>query len=416
MSTPVFVDPESSTQAGGAQSSRVPVPLPDDPCVAVRQAWVPLRGEEFVVVEPSGTRTDSSHSSASSDSTAPLSPYHPLTHVSPTPTPTRDSFHRKTVRMTMHVQPVMSPSLSTSIAEVAAMFDSTFHKRFRSPYDSSPSPTLPVQKRYRGTSELILDTDSDEDELGDKDTDEDEEDESLDADDEREGLDVEDRSLDDEDRGLDDEDRGLAAKEDQIRNMFEVGQGSGSVPKPERPERMLALRQPILTTWTDPEDGKTYTDIPTYPPLTPPVQTPPSLEWSSGSLPVSPAPSVIPSPISSPLISLTVPSPITSPAATLTATIFVDEDQFLEVRTRLELHESILHDHTHRLDAMPPTLFAEIIKDVKYEHERTAMTFGALWRPVLALEAWAGHVDTRMADLSRAGYDDHRLIHDMLVQ
>ncbi|GKG31658.1 hypothetical protein Tco_0426608, partial [Tanacetum coccineum] len=47
---------------------------------------------------------------------------------------------------------------------------------------------------------------------------------------------------------------------------------------------------------------------------------------------------------------------------------------------------------------------------------RNGMTFGALWRPVLALEAWAGHVDTRIADLSQAGYDDHRLIHDMLVQ
>ncbi|GKD61520.1 hypothetical protein Tco_1299029, partial [Tanacetum coccineum] len=393
-----------------AQSSRVPVPLPDDPCIAVRQARlvdtelepeeapskvdelqslgsrVPLRGEEFVVVEPSCTRTDSSHSSASSDSTAPLSPDHPLTHVLPTLTPTRVSFHRRTTRMTVRVQPAMSPSLSSSIAEVAVMSDSAFRKRFRSPYDSSPSPTLPVRKRYRGTSELILDTDSDEDTLGDEDTDEDEEDESLDADDEREGLDDEDRglddedhSLDDEDRRLDDEDRGLgdegrsldeeglglerseeeavlegqqraasivetvvgeplglgyealrhrelAAKEVQIRNTFEVGQGSGSVPEPERPERMLALRQPTLTTWTDPKDGKTYTDIPTYPPLPPPVQTPPSPEWSSGSLPVSPSPSVVPLPISSPLISLTVPSPIASPAATLTATISVDED------------------------------------------------------------------------------------------
>ncbi|GJV38804.1 hypothetical protein Tco_1417244 [Tanacetum coccineum] len=37
-------------------------------------------------------------------------------------------------------------------------------------------------------------------------------------------------------------------------------------------------------------------------------------------------------------------------------------------------------------------------------------------RPMLALEAWAGYVDTQMADMSRARYDDHRLIHDMLVQ
>ncbi|GKE83624.1 hypothetical protein Tco_1557366, partial [Tanacetum coccineum] len=45
---------------------------------------------------------------------------------------------------------------------------------------------LPVQKR--GTSELILDTDSKGDELGEEDTEEDKKDESSDVDDEREGL------------------------------------------------------------------------------------------------------------------------------------------------------------------------------------------------------------------------------------
>nr|GEU97356.1 hypothetical protein [Tanacetum cinerariifolium] len=60
---------------------------------------------------------------------------------------------------------------------------------------------------------------------------------------------------------------------------------------------------------------------------------------------------------------------------------------------------------------MPPTLFAEIDRD-----ERTDVMFGGLWRPVLALKAWAGRFDTRMTDMSRAGYDDHRLVHDMLLQ
>ncbi|GJW58234.1 hypothetical protein Tco_0104965, partial [Tanacetum coccineum] len=55
-----------------------------------------------------GTRTDSSYSSSSLDSTTPLSPDHPLTHVSPTPTPNRALFHRKTTRMTVRVQPAMS--------------------------------------------------------------------------------------------------------------------------------------------------------------------------------------------------------------------------------------------------------------------------------------------------------------------
>ncbi|GKD73407.1 hypothetical protein Tco_1331689, partial [Tanacetum coccineum] len=40
MSTLVFVDPESFTQADGAQSSRVPVPLPEDPYEAIRQAYL----------------------------------------------------------------------------------------------------------------------------------------------------------------------------------------------------------------------------------------------------------------------------------------------------------------------------------------------------------------------------------------
>ncbi|GKE33242.1 hypothetical protein Tco_1452564 [Tanacetum coccineum] len=40
MSTLVFVDPEIFTQADGAQSSRVPVPLPVDPYEAIRQTYL----------------------------------------------------------------------------------------------------------------------------------------------------------------------------------------------------------------------------------------------------------------------------------------------------------------------------------------------------------------------------------------
>ncbi|GJS70330.1 putative reverse transcriptase domain-containing protein [Tanacetum coccineum] len=45
---------------------------------------VPLMSEEFEASEPSGTRTVSSHSPVSSDSTAPLSPDHPLYSYLPT--------------------------------------------------------------------------------------------------------------------------------------------------------------------------------------------------------------------------------------------------------------------------------------------------------------------------------------------
>ncbi|GKC98698.1 hypothetical protein Tco_1168973 [Tanacetum coccineum] len=235
-------------------------------------------------------------------------------------------------------------------------------------YESSPSPspTLLVRKRYRGTSELLLVTDNKED------ADEDEGDESLDEgdeghdlDDESHELDDESRELEDESYGLDDEGRGvesdrlgleeevapegqqraarvvetavseplrlgygalrrreLELEEDRVHSTFEVGQGSGSAPEPERLVRVSAFRQPVLTMWTDPEDDTVYIDVPTYPPPAPPVQTAPSPEWSSGSLPISPTPSTVPSSISSPTIQLTVPSPVATP----TATIPVDED------------------------------------------------------------------------------------------
>ncbi|GKG17433.1 hypothetical protein Tco_0362390, partial [Tanacetum coccineum] len=96
--------------------------------------------------------------------------------------------------------------------------------------------------------------------------------------------------------------------------------------------------------WVDLEDVTVYIDIEfDAPPVRAPFQTLTSPDWSFGSLPVSPA-------------SLTVPSPVASLVTTLAATIIVDEDEFLEVGSQLELHGSILHDHTQRLDALPPTL------------------------------------------------------------
>ncbi|GJY29377.1 hypothetical protein Tco_0405144 [Tanacetum coccineum] len=192
-----------------------PVPLPDDPYVAVRQAQLvdtdtesdpedaPLEVEEL----------------QSLDSTAPLSPDHPLTHVSPTPTPTCASFHHRTARMAVYAQPAMSPGLLASMTKAMALLDSAFHKRYKSSYETpSPSLTLLVRKRYRGTSELVLDTNIEGDELGDEDA----EDEILDADDEREGLDDEDHGLNDEDHGLDDEDYGL---DDEGRSLDDEGRG-----------------------------------------------------------------------------------------------------------------------------------------------------------------------------------------------
>ncbi|GJZ65831.1 hypothetical protein Tco_0622527 [Tanacetum coccineum] len=61
----------------------------------------------------------------------------------------------------------MSSGLSASMAEVAAMSESAFRKRFWSSYESSSSvspPNLPSQTRYSGTSELVEDSEEDDDE------------------------------------------------------------------------------------------------------------------------------------------------------------------------------------------------------------------------------------------------------------
>nr|GFA12723.1 hypothetical protein [Tanacetum cinerariifolium] len=168
----------------------------------------------------------------------------------------------------------------------------------------------------------------------------------------------------------------LAVEEDQVPSTFEVGQSYRSVPEQEGVERISEFRHLTLVTWIDTEDDRVFTDIRSYAPPVAPVQTSPSPEWSLSSLPVSP---------SSPL----VPSPIASPMATSIATISIDEDQFIKRYRFMSLER---------------------------EQERTVVTFGALWRPVLALEAWAERVDTRLANMSRDRYDDHRLIHDMLMQ
>ncbi|GJW76594.1 hypothetical protein Tco_0138276 [Tanacetum coccineum] len=353
---------------------------------------VPIVSEEFKAFKPLGTRTDSSYSSASSDSTTPLSPDHPLTHVSPTPIPTRASLHPR-------------------VAEVMALSDSGFRKRYRSSYET-PSPTHPIRKRYRGTSELILDIDKRE----------------------RESSDDEDRGLDDEGHGLEGEGLGLegeeAAPEGQQQAVPVVGtavsEPLGLGYKAARRCALKSMEEIATSTYEVGKSSRVYIDIPIYPPVAP-VQTPLSPEWSSGSLPISP---------SSPVVL----SPIASPVATPTTTISVDEDQFLKVGVQLELHRSILHDHTQRLDALPPTLIMDIDKDVRelytrsgvvrdeiflqrymfrsleQEQERVVVTFGALWRPVLSLEAWTGQTDAQRATLSHAIYDTQRENHDLKMQ
>ncbi|GKF82640.1 hypothetical protein Tco_0244296 [Tanacetum coccineum] len=153
MSTLVFVDLEIFTQADGAQSPRVPVPFPEDPYEAIRQAYLVETDTKFEPFEdlvetetPESPHTVASptslpdsmpptrHAEESEDSgtfgerstpsdcTAPLSPDHLLTHTTPTLVP----FLRRTACMVVYVSPALSPSLFASIAELAAMSDPEF--------------------------------------------------------------------------------------------------------------------------------------------------------------------------------------------------------------------------------------------------------------------------------------------------
>ncbi|GKA04841.1 hypothetical protein Tco_0683961, partial [Tanacetum coccineum] len=152
---PVFVDPESSTQADRAQSSRVPVPLPEDPYKAIRQAYLDGTNTESEPFEdPIDTKTLKS----------PLAIAPPIS-LSESTLPVLIPILRRTTRVAVRVPHTMSSGLSASMAEVAAMSEFALHKRFRSSYESSPSMSpldLPSRKRYRGTSELVDESEEDE--------------------------------------------------------------------------------------------------------------------------------------------------------------------------------------------------------------------------------------------------------------
>ncbi|GKC60238.1 hypothetical protein Tco_1087836 [Tanacetum coccineum] len=210
-----------------------------------------------------------------------------------------------------------------------------FLKRHRSSYktpsSSSPtsSPTLPPRKRYKGTSELMENIET----------------KSIESEDE--GTDSKNEETTPEGQQQASRRRVLKQARDTVPSTYEVGQGS---------------RLPIRTTWKD------------------------SLE----SLSVS---SVIPSSVASAL------------AAAL------DEDVLLEIKTQLKLHGSVLHTYSERLDALPPSRFKRYDRDftelfsrikavreeihtkhfrlsgLEYRQEEIEITIGALWRPVLALEA-----------------------------
>ncbi|GJR43456.1 hypothetical protein Tco_1311559 [Tanacetum coccineum] len=284
------------------------------------------------------------------------------------------------------------------IAKATDLSPSSFCKRYRSSYETpspSSSPILPIRKRYRGTSELVEDT----------------KDESSDSDTEREGSEDEDLGSEDGGHSLEDECPGSEEEEEVApegqQQAVPVMDTTANEPlgldygvlrrQQQRVKETPTPRPGVRDTWVDPVDDTVYTDISVdVPPVRVSVQTPPLPEWSSSSLPVSQSSPAVPTPVA---------SPVTTPATT----IVVGEDEFLEVGAQLELHGSIIHDYTQRLDALPPTLFEGYDRDLRelytrsrevrdeifsqryrlrsLEQEMLTVTFGDIWRPMLALES-----------------------------
>ncbi|GJZ47446.1 hypothetical protein Tco_0601278 [Tanacetum coccineum] len=107
------------------------------------------------------------------------------------------------------------------------------------------------------------------------------------------------------------------------------------------------------------------------------------------------------------MIPLTVPSPVATPAA-------VETEGFLtELGAQVQMQGGLISDHAVRLEELSPALFE---RSLEYEQERVAVTFGAIWRPVLALEAWAGQTDAQRAALWHAISDVQGENQDLRLQ
>ncbi|GKD22446.1 hypothetical protein Tco_1224149 [Tanacetum coccineum] len=236
--------------------------------------------------------------------------------------------------------------------DATSLSPSSFRKRYISFYEtpsSLPSPTssltLPIRKRYQGSYEPILDTETEDDES------------------EAEG--VRSGSKESEDEGPDSEGKEAASEQQQQAVLVEDTTANEPLGLGYRAARCRALElveDPAPSTF---EDGTIYLDIEIDPRSRAPVQTPGLPEWSFGSLPISQA-------------SLIVPSLVASPVTTLVAITVVEEDKFIKVGAQLELHRSILEDHTQRLDALSPILLEGMGRDIIELNDRSKAVKGEI--------------------------------------
>ncbi|GJY05073.1 ribonuclease H-like domain-containing protein, partial [Tanacetum coccineum] len=358
------------------QGKLVPVPLPEDPYEAIRQAYL-VR-----------TDTESEPFKEPVETEAPELP-----HTIALPTSLHDSTSPtlvpilcRTICMAVRVPLAMSLGLSASMTEVAAMFDLAFRKRFRSSYESSPSSSpldLPLRKCYQGTSELVEDDEEEEDDKEEDDEEEDDEEDDDDKEDEEieESSDFDNVSEDAEEEGPTTKDKDPGAGNEGLV-VGDEGPGIGfkslnlgrdeAVPEGQQwaaPVVETAVCEPLglgygalrhreIALGEGLEDSIAYIDVLAYPPPTPLALTLPSPKWSSGSLPVSPAPSIDPSPISSPMIPLTIISLVASPATAET------EGFLTELGARVKMQGGLIRDHIVQLGKLSHALFERYDRDI----------------------------------------------------
>ncbi|GKA56309.1 hypothetical protein Tco_0755381 [Tanacetum coccineum] len=264
----------------------------------------------------------------------------------------------RTAHIAVRIPPAMSSGLSASMAGVAAIpsFAEALLKYVRDEGPTVEDEDPAVEDEDPAVEDKGLITGIDGPGM---------EDEGYGLDDDSRGIDDEGHSVESDGLGLEEEEEAVPRGQQQTAPVMgttmsrPLGLGYKALRHQSgRPERVLAFRQPTLTTWIDPKDGMIYIDIPDYSPLAPPIQTPPLPEWTSDSLLIYPSHSDVPSPISSPMIPLTVPSPVAIPAA-------VETKGFLtELGAQVKMQGGLIRDHSVRLEELPPALFDRYDRDI----------------------------------------------------
>ncbi|GJW81600.1 hypothetical protein Tco_0145575 [Tanacetum coccineum] len=340
-------DPIKTKKPQSLPITSAPIPSPD------YIPATPLSDEELEAFETSETRITSSHSTTPpSDFTSPLSPNNPLsTQTSLTLTPYRAFYYRSTTRIAKYRSSYETPSSLTSPAS---------------------SLTLPLRKRYRGTSEPIVDTKTEGDELEAKGTDS----ESEESEDEGLGSRSEEAAFEDQQQ------QAVPIEDTAADESFGLGYRAAK-------HRSLELEE---------------SPVPMRDTSSPFISSDPILTSSDTIIAWVVPESLLEAPV--------LPLPVATPVSVRP----VNKGYLTELGAQLKLNEGILHNHTQRLDALPSTIFEGYSQNFIELFARSRAVRDEIHSQFLALEAWAGHSDTQRADLWHARYKDQREIHDLRMQ